>query len=53
MFILFMFQVIGWAQKVMDREFLVTGQLCGKDLTTTRSPQKYNLTTLDAILGLD
>ena len=49
----FTLQIIEWAQKVMEREFLVDGQLTGKDMGTTRTPQKYGLTTLDAVLGLD
>ena len=45
-------QIINWAQKVMGKEYLVNGQVAGKDLGETRTPQKFGLTTLDAVLGL-
>ncbi len=48
-----LFQIIEWAQKVMGREYLVDGQLTGKDMGSTRTPQKYGLASLDAVLGLD
>ena len=44
--------VILWAQSNMGKEYLKDGKVAGKDIGSTRSPQKYNLTTVDAILGL-
>jgi hypothetical protein len=45
-------KVITWAQKHLSKEYLVNGELTGKDIGTTRCPQRYGLQTLDKILGL-
>nr|BAF36491.1 strombine/alanopine dehydrogenase [Marphysa sanguinea] len=44
--------VISWAQQKMGKEYIVNGKLAGKDVSSTRCPQRYGLTTVDAILGL-
>ena len=44
-------KVLLWAQERAGKEYLVGSKLQGKDVTTTRAPQRYGLTTLDAILG--
>ena len=44
-------KVLLWAQEKMGKEYLVGSKLLGKDVTSTRAPQRYGLTTLDAILG--
>ena len=45
-------KIITWAQGRMGKEYLVNGQLAGKDIKETRSPQKYGLTDIDSMLGL-
>jgi len=45
-------KVITWSQTQLGKEYLVDGKLTGKDLKETRTPQKYGITTLDAMLGL-
>uniref|UniRef100_A0A7S3L263 Opine dehydrogenase domain-containing protein n=1 Tax=Amphora coffeiformis TaxID=265554 RepID=A0A7S3L263_9STRA len=42
--------VIMWSQKVMGKEYLVNGKLCGKDVESTRSPQHYGWTDLDTFM---
>ena len=42
--------VILWSQKVMGYEYLVDGKLCGKDLNSTRCPQRYGFTDLDSFM---
>ncbi|XP_069126783.1 octopine dehydrogenase-like [Argopecten irradians] len=42
--------VIEWCQEKMGKEYLVGGKLTGKDIQSTRCPQRYGFTTLDAIL---
>jgi hypothetical protein len=44
-------KVLLWAQDVSGKEYLVDGKLTGKDMESTRSAQKYGLTTLDQVLG--
>lgn len=44
-------RIILWAQKVMGKEYLVDGELKGKDMKETRSPQAYGITTLEALMG--
>ena len=45
-------KVITWAQKQLGKEYLVEGELKGRDIHSTRCPQRYGLHTLDKILGL-
>ncbi|KAK2146505.1 hypothetical protein LSH36_604g04078 [Paralvinella palmiformis] len=44
--------IINWAQKLLGKEYLVDGELKGKDLPESRCPQRYGLASLDTILGL-
>ncbi|KAJ7325715.1 hypothetical protein OS493_029142 [Desmophyllum pertusum] len=44
-------KVLLWAQEKVGKEYLVGAKLQGKDVPSTRAPQRYGLTTLDAILG--
>lgn len=43
-------KVLLWAQENMDKEYLVDGKLCGKDVASTRSPQKYGFNDLDTYM---
>ena len=45
-------QVLTWAQGIMGKEYLVDGKFTGKDVSSTRAPQKYGLNTVDQVLGL-
>ncbi|OWF44774.1 octopine dehydrogenase-like [Mizuhopecten yessoensis] len=42
--------LIEWGQEKMGKEYLVGGKLTGKDIDSTRCPQRYGFTTLEAIL---
>jgi hypothetical protein len=42
--------VILWCQGCMGREFLKDGSVTGKDIDTTRSPQRYGFTDLDTFM---
>jgi len=42
--------VIIWAQKCMDKEYIVDGKFVGKDVAATRSPQTYGFNDLDNFL---
>ena len=46
-------KVLLWCQQKMGKEYLVGSSLKGKDLATTRCPQRYGLSTLSEILGSD
>lgn len=39
-----------FAYRVMNKEFLVDGKLAGKDVNTTRAPQRYGWTDLDKFM---
>ncbi|XP_060079252.1 octopine dehydrogenase [Ylistrum balloti] len=43
-------KLIMWAQEKIGKEYLVDGALTGKDVATTRCPQRYGFNTLNAIL---
>ena len=43
-------KVLIWAQKMMGKEYLVDGKLCGKDVASTRSPQRYGFYDLDTFM---
>jgi hypothetical protein len=45
-------QVLLWLQSKMNKEYLVDGSIKGKDVPTSRSPQRYGFTTVEGILGL-
>lgn len=40
-------RIIVWAQKHMDREFMVNGKLSGKDLGVTNAPQNFGINSID------
>lgn len=42
--------VILWCQKVMGKEFLKDGKLCGADMKSTRAPQNYGYKDLDSLM---
>ena len=42
--------VLTWAQKRLDREYLVDGKLQGTDIFNTRSPQRYGYVSLDQFM---
>jgi hypothetical protein len=42
--------VIIWCQEQMGKEYLVNGELCGKDIASTRSPQHYGCKDLDTFM---
>ena len=44
-------KVLLWAQEKIGKEYLVGSKLQGKDVPSTRAPQRYGLNTLDAVLG--
>ena len=46
----YMDTVISWCQNKMEKEYLVGSRLVGKDLATTRCPQRYGFKTLADIL---
>ncbi|NEO44454.1 MAG: hypothetical protein F6K55_10070 [Moorea sp. SIO4A3] len=45
--------VLSWCQNKLRKEYLIGSELIGKDIGETRCPQRYGLTTLPEILGLD
>ena len=44
-------KVLIWAQKMMGKEYLVDGKLCGKDVASTRSPQRYGFKDLETFMA--
>ena len=44
-------KVLLWAQMKIGKQYLVGSKLQGQDVSSTRAPQRYGLTTLDAIVG--
>ena len=42
--------VIEWCQEMIGKEYLVDGKLTGKDLGSTRCPQRYGYTDLDSFM---
>ena len=45
--------VLSWSQDRLEKEYLTTAGLAGRNLADTRTPQRYGLTTLDDVLGED
>ena len=45
-------EVIYWAQDRMNKEFLVDGKLAGRDLNSSRAPQRYGFRDLDTMFGV-
>ena len=43
-------RVLSWGQDRLEKEYLTTAGLAGRDLAETRTPQRYGL-TLDDVLG--
>lgn len=43
-------KVLSWSQEKMGKEYLVNSKLQGKDIATSRAPQRYGLSTLESIL---
>lgn len=43
-------EVITWAQRRIGKEYLVHGQLKGRDLDASGVPQRYNINTLEALV---
>jgi hypothetical protein len=45
--------VLSWCQDRLGKEYLVGESLTGKDLMTTRCPQRYGFTTVEEVLGYE
>lgn len=45
--------VLSWCQARLGKEYLVGSRLVGKDLATTRCPQRYGFKTISEVLGFD
>lgn len=45
--------VLRWCQERLGKEYLVGSRLSGRDLATTRCPQRYGLTTIEEVLGFE
>jgi hypothetical protein len=45
--------VLSWCQERLGKEYLVGSRLIGKDLATTRCPQRYGFKTIEEVLGFD
>ena len=45
-------EVISWAQERMNKEYLVDGKLAGRDLESSRAPQRYGFRDLDTMFGV-
>ena len=43
-------KVLTWCQEKMGKEYLVNSKLQGKDVSSSRAPQRYGFTTLESIL---
>jgi NAD/NADP octopine/nopaline dehydrogenase, alpha-helical domain len=43
--------VLSWSQERLGREYLTSSGLTGRDVATTRCPQRYGFTTLSEVLG--
>lgn len=44
-------KVLAWCQDKLGKEYLVGSRLIGKDVATTRCPQRYGFTTMVDLLG--
>ena len=42
--------VLTWAQKMMHKEYIVGGELAGKDISTTPIPQNVDIITIDDLV---
>lgn len=43
-------QVIAWSQEVLGKEYLVDGELKGRNVAVSRAPQRYGFRSLDEVL---
>jgi hypothetical protein len=43
-------QVLSWAQKRLEKEYLIAGKLQGADLQCTRTPQRYGFFSLEQLM---
>jgi len=43
--------VLLWGQEKLDKEYLVGSKLIGKDVATSRCPQRYGITSIEELLG--
>ncbi len=43
-------QVIAWSQEVLGTEYLVDGELKGRNVAVSRAPQRYGFSSLDEVL---
>jgi hypothetical protein len=46
-------KVLSWCQDRLGKEYLVGSRLIGKDLATTRCPQRYGFKTIEEVLGFE
>jgi hypothetical protein len=44
-------ELITWCQDKVGREYLVNGELVGSDVATSRCPQRFGLSTLEAVVN--
>lgn len=42
-------KILDWGQKAINKEFIINGKLCGKDLNDTFAPQRFGFTKLEDI----
>ncbi|KAL7472065.1 hypothetical protein ACHAXS_012404 [Conticribra weissflogii] len=45
--------VILWCQEMLGKEYIVDGKLVGKDLESTRAPQRYGFSDLDTFMRVN
>ena len=45
-------KVLKWCQEKMGKEYLVNSKLQGKDVASSRAPQRYGFTSLESILSV-
>ena len=45
-------KVLTWCQEKMGKEYLVNSKLRGKDVDSSRAPQRYGFTSLKSILWM-
>ena len=45
-------KVLTWCQEKMGKEYLVNSKLRGKDVASSRAPQRYGFTSLESILSV-
>ncbi|KAL9952967.1 hypothetical protein ACROYT_G040300 [Oculina patagonica] len=43
-------KVLTWCQEKMGKEYLLNSKLQGKDVSSSRAPQRYGFTTLESVL---